>query len=159
LSGDNDSEKNKLSSVFESEENLLFNMKPADKQSFVEVLISKGENVCMIGDGVNDSGALNASDFGISVADDIYQFTPASDAILNSGALQNLHKLKSFAESSVSTVKLAYIISFMYNFVGLTFAVQGLVSPLFAAILMPLSSVTVVAFTTGRTYWLSKNIF
>ncbi len=159
LSGDNEAEKNVLSQIFPDENKLHFNLKPADKQKFVMELKKTGKNVCMVGDGVNDSGALSASDFGISVADDIYQFTPASDAILNSGALGKLAELKAFAEKSVKTVKLAYIISFMYNFVGLSFAVQGLVSPLFAAILMPLSSISVVIFTTGRTYWLSSKTF
>ena len=105
----------------------------------------------MIGDGLNDAGALNASDVGISIADDIYQFSPACDAILESGRFADLVRFIRFSAISLNIVKTSYLISIFYNIVGLSFAVQGLLSPVIAAILMPLSSVTVVAFVTFTT--------
>jgi Cu+-exporting ATPase len=88
---------------------------------------------------------------GISIADDIYQFSPACDAILESGKFNHLERFIRFSKTSLNIVKVSYLISILYNIIGLSFAVQGLLSPIIAAILMPLSSVTVVAFVTFST--------
>jgi len=151
LSGDNDSEKPKLGRIFLNQERLHFRQSPGDKREYINILKSRNKHVLMIGDGLNDAGALNASDVGISIADDIYQFSPACDAILESGHFAQLVRFIRFSRISLNIVKASYCISVVYNIVGLTFAVQGLLSPVLAAILMPLSSVTVVAFVTFST--------
>ena len=111
----------------------------------------------MVGDGLNDAGALHQSDTGIVIADDIYNFTPACDAILQSSKFQNLNKFIFFTRKSLSVVRISFVISFLYNSFGLFFAVQGNLSPIFAAILMPVSSVSVVAFASFSIILLSKN--
>jgi len=151
LSGDNDAEKQKLSLMFGNSERLHFRQSPNDKLQYIRKLKLQKKHVLMIGDGLNDAGALNASDVGISIADDIYQFSPACDAILESGRFADLVKFIRFSGISLNVVKASYFISIIYNIVGLTFAVQGLLSPIIAAILMPLSSVTVVTFVTFAT--------
>ncbi len=148
ISGDNDAEKPRLRKIFGSDENLHFNQSPNDKLEYIRRLKAGGHNVLMIGDGLNDAGALNASDVGISIADDIYQFSPACDAILEAGRFADLTRFINFSKRSFNIVKISYMISVIYNVVGLSFAVRGLLSPIVAAILMPLSSVTVVAFVT-----------
>ena len=159
LSGDNDLEKEKLSSIFGSGNNLFFNQSPQDKLNYISRLKEEGRNVLMIGDGLNDAGALNTSDLGISIADDIYQFSPASDAILEAGRFYKLFRFIIFSKTSLKIVKISFIISIIYNFVGLSFAIQGLLSPIIAAILMPLSSVSVVSFVTLTTRYLGKKRF
>jgi len=113
----------------------------------------------MIGDGLNDAGALMESDIGLTIADDIYSFSPACDGIIESSNFDQLPKFISFARTSMGVVIISFIISFVYNIIGLYFAVQGNLSPLIAAILMPISSVSVVAFATFSINYLAKRKF
>ena len=156
LSGDNPAEKENLQKYFTSESNLLFNQSPEDKLNYIKTLQSKNEIVMMIGDGLNDAGALNQSDIGISVTDDISNFTPASDAIADAGILNRLVDFLKYSRDSVNIIYINFGISFFYNVIGLSFAVQGLLSPLIAAVLMPLSSITVVSFATLATNFIAK---
>ena len=112
----------------------------------------------MVGDGLNDAGALKASDVGISVSEDINTFSPACDAILAAEKFKSFDRLLKFAKVSITIVKISFGISFAYNIIGLSFAVTGLLSPLVSAILMPISSVTVVAFTTIATRLTAKRM-
>jgi len=146
-SGDNDSEMNNLSAYFEKE-NLLFNQNPGDKADFIKTLQNKGHNILMTGDGLNDAGALMQSDVALTIADKVYHFSPASDAVLEAGQFQKLAAFIRFTRTSISIVKLSFLISFLYNIIGISFAITGNLSPIVAAILMPLSSVSVVAFAT-----------
>jgi P-type Cu+ transporter len=148
LSGDNDADRLRMASLFESGVRLLFNQNPHDKLAFIAGLQEKGKKVLMVGDGLNDSGALKQSDVGIGVTDNTGVFTPACDGIL---AGQNLVLLDKFIELSKSAsviLKIAFAISFFYNAIALTFAVTGHLTPLVAAILMPVSSISVVGFST-----------
>lgn len=156
ISGDNDAERPHLTKIFGNENRLHFNMSPQQKLEYVARLKAAGRHVLMIGDGLNDAGALNTSHVGISIADDIYQFSPACDAILEASRFDQLEQFIRFTHTSLNIVKVSYGISILYNLVGLAFAVQGLLSPIIAAILMPLSSVTVVSFVTFTTRWAAK---
>jgi Cu+-exporting ATPase len=156
LSGDNPAEKDNLKKYFNHESDLFFNQSPEDKLNFIKHLQSKKEKVMMIGDGLNDAGALSQSDVGISVTEDISNFTPASDAITDAGVLKKLPVFLKYARDSVNVIYINFGISFLYNVIGLSFAVQGLLSPLIAAVLMPLSSITVVTFATLATNFIAK---
>jgi Cu+-exporting ATPase len=158
LSGDNDGEKNNLSSIFGSEEILLFNQTPFEKLNFVKNIQKEAGKVLMIGDGLNDAGALSQSDVGISISEDINTFTPASDAILDGDQFKNLPIFLKFSRISIRIIIISFLISFLYNIIGLFFAVQGTLSPLIAAILMPASSLTVVLFTMGATALFGKKL-
>ncbi|WP_282036966.1 heavy metal translocating P-type ATPase [Saccharicrinis aurantiacus] len=157
LSGDNDGEKENLLSYFESDK-IRFNQKPQDKQNFILQLKEEGRRVLMTGDGLNDSGAFLSSDVALSLADDIYHFSPAGDAILEAKHFSRLHQFVRYAQKSLRIVKQSFIISICYNFIGLAFAISGNLSPVVAAILMPVSSITVVVFTTFSTRWAGKKI-
>jgi Cu+-exporting ATPase len=148
LSGDQDSERPHLARFFLSDEHMHFNQAPQDKLNYIRALQSKGKKVLMIGDGLNDAGALRESDCGISVADDIFHFSPACDAILESKQFARLAGFLAFARTSRKIVILSIALSFLYNIAGISFAVAGKLTPVLSAILMPLSSVSVVAFIT-----------
>ncbi len=156
LSGDNESEKENLLPLFGSEAQLLFNQSPTDKRDFIRNLKKEGKRVLMIGDGLNDAGALMESDVGLTIADDIYSFSPACDGIMESSKFYLLDKFINFTKKAFNIVIASFIISFLYNVVGLSFAVTGTMSPLIAAILMPVSSVSVVVFATLSVKLLSK---
>jgi Cu+-exporting ATPase len=148
LTGDNDAEKTNLVRFFGTEKNLHFNQTPTDKLNYIRNLQKRGKKVLMIGDGLNDAGALNESNVGIVVADNVFNFSPACDAILQSDKFANLDKYMRFTHRSIKIVYAGFLISFLYNLVGLSFAVQGTLTPIVAAILMPISSVSVVVFAS-----------
>lgn len=156
LSGDNNSEKNFLSKIFPNESNLLFNQSPFDKLNYIQKLKAKGQKILMVGDGLNDAGALNNSDVGIAVSDDVHSFSPACDAIIDSNVLYRLSDFLKFSKTGLNIIYLSFFISFLYNIVGLFFAVQGLLVPLVAAILMPLSSISVIAFASLSVKYAAK---
>ena len=148
LSGDNEGEAINLQKFFLKNEKLHFNQSPQDKWAFVNQMQANGQSVLMLGDGLNDAGALQKADVGVAVTENIAYFTPASDAILDATHLPYLAGFLDFAKGSLQVIKQSFLISLLYNIGGLFFAVQGTLSPLIAAILMPISSITVVAFTT-----------
>jgi len=148
LTGDNDAEKANLVKFFGTEKNLHFNQSPTDKLDYIRSLQKQGKKVLMIGDGLNDAGALNESNVGIVIADNVFNFSPACDAILQSKQFARLNQFIQFTHQSMKIVKAGFLISFLYNLVGLSFAVQGALTPIVAAILMPISSVSVVLFAS-----------
>lgn len=154
LSGDNEAQKSEFNTYFGSDGSLLFNQKPEEKLEFIHQLQEQGEQVIMVGDGLNDAGALKKSDFGIALADDVSSFAPACDAILESNSLKKLQQFIKFSQQSMNIIIASFVISLLYNTIGLGFAITGHLSPLVAAILMPLSSISVMVFTflTTRYY-------
>ncbi len=159
LTGDNEAERENLQPLFGDGSRLHFNQTPTDKLAYVQKLKQDGRTVLMVGDGLNDAGALNESDVGITIADDIYHFSPACDAILESKRFREFNRYIRFTRTSLNIVWISFIISFLYNIGGLFFAIQGLLTPVIAAILMPISSVSVVAFATFAVSWFSKRAF
>lgn len=149
LSGDNDAEQEKLKDLFSRDAALHFNQSPQQKLDFIRSLQQENKNVLMLGDGLNDAGALMQSNVGIAVSDNTTQFSPACDAILDGSNVNKLDKFLAFARSGKNIVTISFIISILYNIAGLSFAVQGTLSPVIAAILMPASSISIVLLVTA----------
>jgi len=151
LTGDGESEKTALLQFFKQDACMKFQQMPIDKLNYIKSRQKAGKRVLMIGDGLNDAGALKQSDVGISLSENINAFSPASDAILEASGFHRLVDFIDFSKTSMRIILASFGISFLYNSVGLGFAMRGTLSPLIAAVLMPLSSITVILFTTGMT--------
>lgn len=121
---------------------------PVDKGEAVRTEQQQGHRVLMVGDGLNDAGALAQADVGVTVTETSAALTPASDAIMDAEGLRNLPHFLRLARRARRIVLASLGISLLYNVTGVSFAVAGQLTPLIAAILMPLSSVTVVGFVT-----------
>ena len=156
LSGDHAGERSRLASYFE---NLHFNLKPHDKLKYVKDSIVSSSKVAMIGDGLNDAGALKESNFGVAISDDLRQFSPSCDAILEGKSFSLLPYFFDFSGKITKVLYAAFALSFVYNIVGLSLAVTGVLTPVAAAILMPLSSVSVVGFVTMMAGVLERKVF
>ncbi len=148
LSGDNDQEKNNLRELFGNDARFYFRQNPQEKLDYIQFLQSKGNKVLMLGDGLNDAGALRQSNVGIAVSDATNLFCPASDAILDGTSLYRLGGMLRFARAGKRIVAASFVLSILYNIVGLSFATRGLLSPMIAAILMPVSSISIVLFVS-----------
>ncbi len=159
LSGDSDADRDRMEKVFPASAELLFHQNPHDKLEYISKLQSTNNKVMMLGDGLNDSGALKQSDVGIAITDDTGVFTPSCDGILEGKRLGQVNKFISLSRSATNILKIGFGISFFYNIIALSFAVSGHLTPLTAAILMPISSISVVGFSTLAVNLVSQKIF
>lgn len=157
LSGDNDGEKEQLQKVLPAKTKMMFDQKPENKLEYIKSL-QENHKVLMVGDGLNDAGALAQSDVGLAVSENINVFSPACDGILDASKLRMLPKFITLSKKSIRIIKMSFLLSLCYNIVGLYFAVTGQLQPVIAAILMPLSSISIVVFTTLATNYLGKEL-
>ncbi|MBQ4820953.1 heavy metal translocating P-type ATPase metal-binding domain-containing protein [Aquimarina sp. MMG016] len=153
LSGDNEGEKEYLRQMLPENTSLYFNQNPDDKLNFIKSLQQEENNVIMIGDGLNDAGALAQSNIGIAISENVNVFSPACDAILDASKFDRIYDYLKASKSTIGIIKSSFILSFLYNIIGLYFAVTGQLSPIIAAILMPLSSISIVVYVTMFTNW------
>ena len=148
LSGDNDGERKILEKMLPADTILVFNQKPEQKLEYIKNLQKQGKNVMMVGDGLNDSGALAQSNIGISISENVNVFSPACDGILDASQFQKIAFFMKFSKNAMRTIYMSFTLSLLYNVVGLSFAVTGNLLPIVAAIIMPLSTITIVSFVT-----------
>jgi P-type Cu+ transporter len=158
LSGDHDRDRERFQRLFGPAAQLHFNQSPLDKLAFIQRRQETGRTVVMVGDGLNDAGALRQSDVGIAVVENISAFSPASDVIMAAEMVPHLGQVARFAKASVRVVRASFVLSALYNLVGIAIAAQGLLAPVVCAVLMPLSSVTVVVFACGATTWIGRRV-
>jgi Cu+-exporting ATPase len=151
LSGDNDGERSILEKMVPAETTLVFNQKPEQKLQYIAQMQSEGKNVMMVGDGLNDAGALAQSNVGISISENVNVFSPACDGIMDATQFEKIHFLLRYSKNAMKTIYMSFGLSLLYNLVGLSFAVSGALDPIVAAIIMPLSTITIVSFVTIAT--------
>jgi len=158
LSGDTNGEQQRLRQLVPKQTKLYFNQKPEDKLRFVKAHQNKKQHVLMVGDGLNDAGALAQSDVGIAIAENVNVFSPACDGILDASQFEKIPAFLRISKAAMRIIKWSFLLSLCYNIIGLGFAVTGNLKPVVAAILMPLSSISIVLFTTITTNILGKQL-
>jgi Cu+-exporting ATPase len=158
LSGDNEREAARFRQVFGGQAALKFNQSPADKLDFIRDLQQRGHKVMMVGDGLNDAGALKQADVGVAVVEEVGAFSPASDVILDASELPRLAQVLEFSRRAGRVVRAGFAISALYNLVGVSIAAAGLLQPMVCAILMPISSVSVVLFSCSAATWTARRM-
>jgi Cu+-exporting ATPase len=156
LSGDNEKERERFGGIFGAKASLNFNQSPLGKLQFIEELQRSGKTVLMVGDGLNDAGALKQSNVGVAVVENVGAFSPASDIIMSAEMVPQLGAVLRFGRSAVKIVRLSFFLSSLYNVVGISIAARGLLAPIVCAILMPLSSISVVVFACAATAWSAR---
>ena len=158
LSGDHPTERTNLFKILGQDIPMLFEQSPADKLQYIERLQKEGHRVMMVGDGLNDAGALKKSNVGIAVTDQTHLFTPASDAILEGNQINVLSDLIDYAKKAKLIIVLIFSLSIIYNVIGMYFATSARLSPMVAAILMPISSISIVALSALLSFLFSSTI-
>jgi P-type Cu+ transporter len=157
ISGDNNTEATVLKNALGDERCLYFNQTPTDKLQYINNLQNNSKNVvAMIGDGLNDAGALKASNVGIAITDGVNNFTPACDAVLQASSINKINSFLMLSKTNNAIIFFTFFISAFYNFIGLSYAVKGVLSPVIAAVLMPTSSLTIIFFTFYLTKIMAK---
>lgn len=156
LSGDNEGERSYLEKMLPKGVGLHFNKKPEEKLHFIETLQQKGKKVMMIGDGLNDAGALAQSNVGLVISENVNVFSPACDGIVDATRFKNIAGLLEYSKKTIQTIYISFTVSFIYNIVGLYFAISGKLEPIVAAIIMPLSTITIISLVTILTTFYSK---
>ncbi len=128
-------------------------LSPEQKRNHILQLQGQNKKVVMIGDGLNDAGALSCADVGIAITEDAFGFSPSCDMIIEGRQIDKIPQIIQYAKDQQSIVRWSFGISLLYNIIGLSVAVQGQMHPLIAAILMPTSSITIMSFTSLMAYW------
>ena len=151
MSGDNDADQSRMAELFPERAQLYFNQKPIDKLRRVQSLQQDGRSVMMLGDGLNDAGALKASDVGAVISDQSNQLSPACDVIIDSSQVNQFSAYLSYCNRARYLLYGAFAFALLYNLIGLSFAFTGELTPLVAAILMPISSGTILIYALVST--------
>ena len=133
LSGDRPRLVERLRDVFGGKAEFTVESRPHEKRELVTKRQAGGDRMMMVGDGLNDASALQQSDVGLAVSDDLHRFSPACDALMQAGSLRHLAEVLSLSAATRTVVKVCFGLSFSYNIVGLSLAATGNLSPLAAS--------------------------
>jgi len=117
---------------------------PKDKADVVRQLQQQGDIVAMVGDGVNDAPALIQADIGIALASGTDVSIESADIVLSHNDLQQVAQARQLASRTLRTIKQNIVLSISYNVIMVPLAMMALVSPLVAALTMPVSSLLVI---------------
>jgi Cu2+-exporting ATPase len=117
---------------------------PEDKDKIIQQLKKDGAIVAMIGDGVNDAAALSRADVGIALGSGTDVSGESADIVLMSNELDKVRLAMQLSQRTLRTIRQNIGISFTYNIIMVPLAMAAMITPLVAAISMPISSLLVI---------------
>lgn len=154
-SGDTNREAALFASVFAQSE-MIFSASPETKRLLVEKLRGEGHHVLMMGDGLNDSVAMSSADVAVAVTDATATLVPACDVIIDGDSAHHIDVLIRYSRTMKNFIFINLGVSVLYNAVGLSLAVSGMLTPLAAAVLMPVSNLTVIGIGVAAARWFGR---
>lgn len=126
---------------------------PEQKLAAIREFRQAGSGVVMVGDGVNDAAALSSANVGIALHGGAEASLAAADVFTTEPGLLRVVEAVEGSRRALGVIKRGVLISLAYNAVGIALAATGVLSPLWAAVLMPLSSLSVVSLALrSRTF-------
>lgn len=144
LSGDTRNAVRKIAESLKIEE-YRWEMLPEEKLTYLQNAGKKGDNILMVGDGINDAPSLKYADVGIAVSSAVDKAIEISDVILTKNNLHLLVDTLSISKRGFRTIKQNLVFASVYNIMAIPLAAAGLLVPVISAVAMILSSITVVA--------------
>lgn len=157
LSGDTVASKQQMQSIFPNHAHLLYQQSPQQKLEYIKsIQTQNNDNVLMLGDGLNDAGALQQSNVGISVISNNFSFASASQGLLHESKLPYMDRFIKSAKSVSKLILYTFMYSVIYNLIGIYFSVQGLLHPIVAAIIMSASSLSIIGISYFGTKWIER---
>jgi len=118
---------------------------PKDKSDIVQKYKANNEVVAMVGDGINDAPALTLSDVGIAIGSGTDVAIESASITLMKGSIKDIYKAINLSKKTVGAIKQNLFWAFIYNVIGIPLAATGMLNPMFAALAMSMSSVSVVS--------------
>ena len=154
VSGDHATEAPRWRAAFG--DRMHFRQSPDDKLARVRAHQHTGRHVLMVGDGLNDAGALSAADVGLAISDDTACVVPSCDIVAAGDRLRELPWLLAYGRRARQVIVLCLLVSIFYNVIGLSLALAGWLTPLITAIFMPVSSLTIIGLSAGLMRWYGR---
>ncbi len=137
-------------------EEVIAEVMPDQKDQLIQQKQQQGLKVAMVGDGINDAPALVRADVGIAMGSGTDVSIESADVILVNGELAKIPLAAELSWATLTTIKQNIGISIVYNIIMVPLAMAAMITPLVAAISMPLSSLLVIG-NAARLRWRFKN--
>ena len=125
-------------------ENVYYQIKPEDKLSIIENIQKQNKKVAFVGDGINDSLALNKADLSIAMGSGSDIAISSSDITISNNKLENINKSIKLSKTVYRNIIENFIWAFSYNIVAIPLAFIGVINPIVAGICMAFSNIAVV---------------
>ncbi|MGC4094848.1 MAG: HAD-IC family P-type ATPase [Polyangiaceae bacterium] len=130
---------------------------PEQKLAAIREFRRTFSGVVMVGDGVNDAAALSAANVGIALHGGAEASLSAADVFTTEPGLLRVVEAVEGSQRTLRVIQQGVAISLAYNALGIGLALSGVLSPLWAAVLMPLSSISVVSLALRSRTFVQEN--
>ncbi len=138
-------------------EEVIAEVMPDEKDSVIQQKQQRGNRIAMVGDGINDAPALVRADVGIAMGSGTDVSIDSADIILVNGELEKIPLAAALSRATLTTIKQNIGISILYNIIMVPLAMAAMITPLVAAIAMPLSSLLVIGNAARLRWRFAKN--
>ena len=157
VTGDSGSISSEICNLFATK-NINQGAKPLDKVFYVQSLQRNDNNVMMVGDGVNDLAALSTANVSLALSNGSARIVPSCDIAMDAQRVAQLPNLLKYARMTRRVVNAAFWFTMVYNVLGMTLSVQGYLSPVVTAVMMPSSSLIVIAISIIGTRYCFRSL-